>query len=84
VAVGTSMSSAGARKNSTARARYFSINTETEPIIPKPKELGIDIWKEPIGTYSVGSKFGWEPKNRTDRFGKYRTPRPNKHPRMQS
>jgi len=31
--------------------RYFSVNTETEPKVPKPNFLGTDFWKEPIGTY---------------------------------
>ena len=40
----------------------FSVNTKTEPKVPKPNFLGTDFWKEPISTYfsrnqiSVGTK----------------------------
>jgi hypothetical protein len=60
---------------SMGSVRYFSVNTETEPKIPKPNFLGTDFWKEPIGTYFVGNRIfiRTEVPNRTE--SKYRMPR---------
>jgi hypothetical protein len=54
--------------------RYCLVNTETEPKVPKPNFLGIDFWKEPIGTYFPRNRILWEPKYRTDRFGVTKCP----------
>jgi hypothetical protein len=54
--------------------RYFSVNTGTEPNLPKPNFLGTDFSKEPIGTCFRGTKFTEEPKYRTDRFGNTECP----------
>ena len=35
----------------------FSVNTETEPKIPKPNFLGTDFWKEPMDTYFLRNQI---------------------------
>jgi hypothetical protein len=49
--------------------RYFSVNTGTEPNLPKPNFLGTDFSKEPIGTCFLRNRIyrGTEVPNRSVR-----------------
>jgi hypothetical protein len=64
--------------------RYCSVNTETEPKIPKPNFLGTDFWKETIGTYFPRNRIsmGTEVPNRSVRY--YRMPRLSWHEQQPS
>jgi hypothetical protein len=54
--------------------RYFSVNTETEPKIPKRFSSIPNFGRKLIGTYFRGTEFLWEPMYRTDWFGNIECP----------